>query len=434
MEGNERPPKPLPLLPQMEISDELRSFEATGVYRLNVTGTSTGAAFLDPVRLLNGSYQRFRIIPSAYYSRSFEPPRQVGDTETEPPEKRRKRKRNQKPKPRGLNAMERIAEARHQEARPLLLSAHESLIKDKYLLEHISKMIEGKEHKLDVGSGFENNFVELGTSWRAPFYEITICFRKPHVLGNGEGSFNAQKTSFPLFNSIISVEAIDEAEGDFQNRHYILPRGSCFLMSDFKRVRDLIPGSSNQGYNLIVVDPPWENGCVRQKEAYPTLPNKYLLYLPVQELAHPAGALLVLWITNREKLRMFVEKELLPSWGVKDPTVFYWLKVKHDGSLIGDLDLFHHRPYECLLIGYINVNTDAKQGSNFKLLEGTQVIMSVPGAHSRKPPLEKLLSEYIPGPKPPRCIELFSRELFPGWTSWGNEPLHFQDSMYFAEK
>ncbi|PUZ40177.1 hypothetical protein GQ55_9G403900 [Panicum hallii var. hallii] len=325
MEGNERPPKPLPLLPQMEISDELRSFEATGVYRLNVTGTSTGAAFLDPVRLLNGSYQRFRIIPSAYYSRSFEPPRQVGDPETEPPEKRRKRKRNQKPKPRGLNAMERIAEARHQEARPLLLSAHESLIKDKYLREHISKMIEGKEHKLDVGSGFENNFVELGTSWRAPFYEITICFRKPHVLGNGEGSFNAQKTSFPLFNSIISVEAIDEAEGDFQNRHYILPRGSCFLMSDLKRVRDLIPGSSNQGYNLIVVDPPWENGFVRQKEAlccrYPTLPNKYLLYLPVQELAHPAGALLVLWITNREKLRMFVEKELLPSWGVKDPTV-----------------------------------------------------------------------------------------------------------------
>ena len=27
------------------------------------------------------------------------------------------------------------------------------------------------------------------------------------------------------------------------------------------------PGSSNQRYNLIVVDPPWENGCVRQKEA-----------------------------------------------------------------------------------------------------------------------------------------------------------------------
>jgi hypothetical protein len=47
----------------------------------------------------------------------------------------------------------------------------------------------------------------------------------------------------------------------------------------------------------------------------------------VQELAHPAGALVVLWVTNREKLRVFIEKELFPSWGVKDATMFYWLKV-----------------------------------------------------------------------------------------------------------
>ncbi|KAJ1298354.1 hypothetical protein BS78_01G446400 [Paspalum vaginatum] len=414
----------------MEVCDELRSFEATGIYRLDGAGTSTVATFVDPVRLINASYQRFRVVPSAYYSRSFAPHRQKGEPETEQQERRRKRKRNQKSKPTKLNAREQIAEARHKEARPLLLRAHESLVKAKHLLEYLPKTAKGKE----LGSGSQDNFVELGTSWRAPFYEITLCSREPHVLGNEEGPFHAQRTSFPLFNSIISVEAIDEAEGEFRNRRYILPRGSRFLMADFRRVQDLIPVSPNQGYNLIVVDPPWENGCVRQKEAYPTLPNRYLLYLPVQKLAHPDGALLVLWITNREKLRVFIEKELLPSWAVKDPTVFYWLKVKPDGSLMGDLDLFHHRPYECLLLGYINANTDAKQVSNFKLLEGSQVIISVPGAHSRKPPLEKLLSEYIPGTKPPRCIELFARELFPGWTSWGNEPLHFQDSMYFSEK
>jgi N6-adenosine-specific RNA methylase IME4 len=56
------------------------------------------------------------------------------------------------------------------------------------------------------------------------------------------------------------------------------------------------------------------------------------LHLPVQELADPAGALLVLWITNREKLRRFIEVELLPSWGVKDPTEFYWLKVCNEYS------------------------------------------------------------------------------------------------------
>lgn len=57
-------------------------------------------------------------------------------------------------------------------------------------------MIEGKEHTLDVVSGPVNNFVELGTSWRAPFYEITICFRKPLVPGNGEGKVILQMIYF----------------------------------------------------------------------------------------------------------------------------------------------------------------------------------------------------------------------------------------------
>ncbi|GJN30598.1 hypothetical protein PR202_gb18913 [Eleusine coracana subsp. coracana] len=320
----------------MEVPDELRSFVATGIYHLG--GAGTGAVFLDPVRLLNESYQRFSVVPSTYYSRSFVPPRPGGDQETEQPEELRKRKRKRKPKPKELNAMEQIAEARHQEARPLLLSAHESLLKAKKLLEYLSKMVKVEEQTIDAETSSENNFVELGSSWRAPFYEITVCFQEPLGLDKEEaevlGCFHVQKSSFPLFNSIVSVEATGEAEGEFQYRHYILPQGSCFSMvakcyfsTDIKHVRNLIPGNPNQGYNLIVVDPPWENGCVRQKEAYPTLPNRSFLYLPVHELAHPAGALVVLWVTNREKLRVFIEKELFPSWGVKDATTFYWLKV-----------------------------------------------------------------------------------------------------------
>ena len=57
------------------------------------------------------------------------------------------------------------------------------------------------------------------------------------------------------------------------------------------------------------------------------MPNRYFLYLPVKELAHKEGALVALWMTNREKLRMFVEKELFPGWGVTHVTVLYWLKV-----------------------------------------------------------------------------------------------------------
>uniref|UniRef100_A0A0E0KA46 Uncharacterized protein n=1 Tax=Oryza punctata TaxID=4537 RepID=A0A0E0KA46_ORYPU len=300
-------------------SDELRAFDATGIYRLD----GSGAAFLDPVRILNTSYRRFRLVPSAYYSRSFGTSRQGGETETErtgeaSPE-RKKRKRKRKPKPRELNELERMAEARHQEARPLLLSAHKSLLNAKDLLEFLPRMIKEDVPVFDMESNLEKNLVELGSSWRAPFCEMTLCFQK----SSGE----------------------DSEEDNY-----------------------------NQGYNLIVVDPPWENGCVRQKVAYPTLPNRHFLYLPVHELAHSAGALLVLWITNREKLWKFVEEELFPAWGVKDHTVFYWLKVKPDGSLIGNLDLLHHRPYECLLVGYINLNKEATRGSKFKVLEERRVI------------------------------------------------------------
>lgn len=47
-------------------------------------------------------------------------------------------------------------------------------------------MVMVEEQTLDVESS-ENNFVELGSSWRAPFYEITVCFQKPHGLGKEEG-------------------------------------------------------------------------------------------------------------------------------------------------------------------------------------------------------------------------------------------------------
>uniref|UniRef100_A0A0E0KA45 Uncharacterized protein n=1 Tax=Oryza punctata TaxID=4537 RepID=A0A0E0KA45_ORYPU len=353
-------------------SDELRAFDATGIYRLD----GSGAAFLDPVRILNTSYRRFRLVPSAYYSRSFGTSRQGGETETErtgeaSPE-RKKRKRKRKPKPRELNELERMAEARHQEARPLLLSAHKSLLNAKDLLEFLPRMIKEDVPVFDMESNLEKNLVELGSSWRAPFCEMTLCFQKSSGEDSEEGI--CHKTSTPLFNSTISVEENDDAEGEFQDRRYILPRRCCFLMTDLKHVRGLIPDNYNQGYNLIVVDPPWENGCVRQKVAYPTLPNRHFLYLPVHELAHSAGALLVLWITNREKLWKFVEEELFPAWGVKDHTVFYWLKVKPDGSLIGNLDLLHHRPYECLLVGYINLNKEATRGSKFKVLEERRVI------------------------------------------------------------
>ncbi|KAL8128181.1 hypothetical protein AgCh_014948 [Apium graveolens] len=110
------------------------------------------------------------------------------------------------------------------------------------------------------------------------------------------------------------------------------------------------------------------------------------------------------------------------------------LKVKADGSLISDLDLFHHRPYECLLLGYCyNEAVDCDRYSGLKPIPDNQVFISVPGDYSRKPPVGELLMDYAPGLEP-RCLELFSREMLAGWTSWGNKPLHFQASSHFKHK
>lgn len=57
------------------------------------------------------------------------------------------------------------------------------------------------------------------------------------------------------------------------------------------------------------------------------MPNRFFLSLPIKQLSHTEGALVALWVTNREKLRAFVEHELFPKWGVKYMATMYWLKV-----------------------------------------------------------------------------------------------------------
>ncbi|XP_042507525.1 methyltransferase-like protein 2 [Macadamia integrifolia] len=419
---------------EREMNSELSRFLEFGIFRL----PSSNAIFMDPVRVLNSSYSRFRVSPRSYYSRSFE---SKTGRETEASVNPRKRKLKQR-KPYSLNERELIADQRHQEARPLLLGAYEAFLGAAGLLSFLPNMkgdpVEDEHLVTSVGREVEQSLLELGSVWQAPLYEISLHFRRQNRLAEDGGSQivqYAEREVVPIFNNFVINETSEDVEAEFLGSLYIIPRESCFHMSDLKQIQNLIPAQSDQGFNLIVIDPPWENKSARQKSVYPTLPNRYLLSIPIKKLTHTEGALVALWVTNREKLRVFIEKELFPMWGVRYAAIFYWLKVKVDGSLISDLDLFHHRPYECLLLGYSSsegVNTG--HHSIFKPVHGNEVIISIPGDYSRKPPIGKLLLDYVPGPKPARCIELFARELLAGWTSWGNEPLHFQESRYFLRK
>lgn len=94
-----------------EMSDELKSFLDAGIYRLDVDGSKV--AFLDPVRVLNRSYSRFKIYPSAYYSRSFGCST-AGDESKEDKVFQVTKKRKKRRPARDLNEKEKAAEKRHQ--------------------------------------------------------------------------------------------------------------------------------------------------------------------------------------------------------------------------------------------------------------------------------------------------------------------------------
>ncbi|KAE8100551.1 hypothetical protein FH972_018438 [Carpinus fangiana] len=412
------------------MSDKLSTFLESGVYRFE----NPNAVFIDPVRVLNRSYTRFRVSPSAYYPRFFESKQDSRVSSSTS----RKRKRKEK-KPQALNDREKVAERRHQEARPLLLKAHECLLRATDLLEVMSNLRRDFDSLRECGDLSlpdvpQQSFIELGRVWQTPLYEITLNFHQHEKLIAG-GSLimqNSEESVLPVFNNLVLNETGNDVEAEFLNSPYVMPRESCFYMSDIGQIHNLIPAEPGRGFNLIVVDPPWENGSARQKSRYPTLPNRNFLSLPIKQLTHTDGALVALWVTNREKLRGFVEKELFPTWGVRYVATFYWLKVKADGSMINDLDLFHHRPYECLMLGYCHrESVDSECLPKFKPVQDGQIIVSIPGDYSRKPPVGGLLLEYVPGFKPTRCLELFAREMNSGWTSWGNEPLRFQELRYF---
>ncbi|CDP07562.1 unnamed protein product [Coffea canephora] len=417
--------------------ERLSRFLKSGIYRFE----NSTAIFIDPVRVLNRFYTRFRVSPTAYYSRFFDDDDHNGNSKEETPEAppdSRKRKRKKEKKPRPLNETELIAQRRHQEVRPLLLKAHETLLGATELLAAL-KGLRSDGHFTDEecrGSALkreanELNFVELGRVWQSPLYEISLNFDQDQNFTQHGGD----QISVPVFNNFVVNNGDNDVEAELLNRNYIIPRKSCFYMSDLKEIHNLVPVECESGFNLILIDPPWENSSAHQKLKYRTLPNRYFLSLPIEQLTHTSGALVALWVTNREKLRRFVENELFPSWGVKYAATFYWLKVKADGQLISQLDLFHHRPYECLVLGYSSQkDVDVVELSGHVPIPDNQVFISVPGDYSRKPPIGDLLLEYVPGSKDCHRLELFARELGAGWNCWGNEPLHFQDTKYILKR
>ncbi|XP_068252432.1 N(6)-adenine-specific methyltransferase METTL4 [Nyctibius grandis] len=211
---------------------------------------------------------------------------------------------------------------------------------------------------------------------------------------------------------------------------YLVPPKSSFLLSDISRLQPLL--NYKKKYDVIVIDPPWENKSVKRSNRYSYLSSWQIKQIPVPALAAP-NCLVVMWVTNRQKHLRFVKDELYPHWSVKTLAEWHWVKITRAGEFVLPLDSLHKKPYEVLVLG--RVQGDLKEA--FRKSEDVlpvpehKLIVSIPcSLHSHKPPLTAVLAEFI---KPDvECLELFARNLQPGWTSWGNEVLKFQHVDYFT--
>ncbi|KAE8279771.1 Methyltransferase-like protein 4 [Larimichthys crocea] len=234
-----------------------------------------------------------------------------------------------------------------------------------------------------------------------------------------------------LFSRVTENGADSAIVVTLMGEQYVIPPCTAFLLSDFTRMQPLVHSGSK--FDLIVMDPPWENKSVKRSRRYSFLPSTQLKRLPVPLLASP-NCLVVTWVTNRPSHLRFVRDELYPHWGVEVVAEWFWVKVTTSGQFVFPLDSQHKKPYEVLVLGRYRPPADNSTSSSVTSevpVEDQRLIVSVPSAlHSQKPSLSEVLKPYVGGEA--KCLELFARCLQPGWTSWGNEVLKFQHTSYFT--
>eukprot|EP00061_Rhincodon_typus_P017767 g46614.t1 len=130
-------------------------------------------------------------------------------------------------------------------------------------------------------------------------------------------------------------------------QRYLLPPHSSFLLSDISCMEPLL---GYKKYDVITLDPPWENKSVKRSKGYSHLFPWQIQQIPVPALSAP-GCLVVSWVTNRQRHLRFVKEELYPSWSVDVVAEWHWVKITQHGEFVVPLDSTHKKPYEILVLG-----------------------------------------------------------------------------------
>ncbi len=187
-----------------------------------------------------------------------------------------------------------------------------------------------------------------------------------------------------------------------------------------------------QRYSIILADPPWNYsdkanaGKRGAAHKYPCLSFEHLVHLKVEgrsvfELAAP-DCVLFMWSTGPQEP---VAIRLLEAWGFKFKTSagFVWIKrglpktmkktgIVKPGKLKWGMGHMTRANPENVIIG--------TRGKPKRISAGVHSVIEYPATqHSAKPPITRDRIVQLLGDVP--RIELFAREVVPGWQAWGLE-------------
>jgi len=247
-----------------------------------------------------------------------------------------------------------------------------------------------------------------------------------------------------------------------ESRGVILPPRSSYKVVD---VREM---SLQSKFDLVLMDPPWENKHVKRAKrnsstGYSMLENDTIKNIPMRDLLLPGGVVVV-WCSNNTRHRTAVRDWFL-SWGAEEVGMWYWLKLTKFGEPVCDFSAGKN-PYEVILIAKrtgqstvsknssganekssaaneytseANKNSSVSNGNFSADLNVAEtedecpkdlVIVSVPSSiHSHKPPLSATLDLFFKDRR--KRLEIFGRYLQPGWTTVGLQPSKLNSAAFF---
>ena len=175
-------------------------------------------------------------------------------------------------------------------------------------------------------------------------------------------------------------------------------------------------------YNIIYADPPWKFTSPkfqdgnrgfgnRVEDRYKTMNIKEICDLPIKKIADK-NCILFLWIIDSHLEKSF---KIFKSWGFRFATIgFTWVKQYKSGSYCYNFGTYTLKSTEICLIGLKGKLKKLKNKNNVKGL-----VFAERTKHSKKPDYIRKQIVELCGDLP--RIELFARNRYKGWDSWGNE-------------